>query len=124
MLLSYPQQLATKEWQIKRGKILDRDKYTCQCAACKTPDNPVQVHHLHYIDGFLAWEYPDDMLLTLCNLCHANDSWRPILERQLAIAFLHKGFLMTDLMALAAKIMTDEKFTKSLLNILRRMQNG
>lgn len=33
---------------------------------------------MRYIDGLLAWEYPDDLLLTLCDECHKK--WHGLLE--------------------------------------------
>ena len=30
----------------------------------------LQVHHKHYVEGKLPWEYPNEYLITLCNWCH------------------------------------------------------
>jgi len=120
----YRQQVSSKRWQIKRTEILQRDNFTCQNKLCKTPDNPLQVHHLDYLGDLKAWDYPNDMLVSLCDVCHSNESWRPILERSLANTLKMKGFFLSDLLALSSKLDTDEIFTKSLLKILRRMQNG
>jgi len=122
---NYNSQLKDKRWQIKKGGILLRDNYTCQNRKCTTPTNPLEVHHVMYLGYDLkAWDYPDDMLLTLCDTCHAAESWRPILERHLATTLKMKGFLMSDLLALSSKIDSDTEFTKTLLNTLRNMQNG
>ena len=64
--LTYSQQLRQPEWKSKRKKIIDRDK-VCTCCKKKTS---LQVHHVRYIDGRLAWQYPDYLLLTLCANCH------------------------------------------------------
>ena len=35
--------------------------------------NSLNVHHKYYESGKLAWEYPDDVLVTLCRDCHENE---------------------------------------------------
>lgn len=43
----------------------------------------LQVHHLRYIEGKLAWEYNDDDLITLCKECHMlihNKLYIPIFD--------------------------------------------
>ena len=127
MAKDYKSQLLDKRWQIKKSEILFRDNHTCQNKRCKTPDNHLEVHHLMYLDNIFnmpAWLYPSDMLITLCDVCHTDESWRPILEKSLANTLKMKGFLMSDLLALSSKLDSDLKFTKTLLNTLRDIQNG
>lgn len=66
-MIKYKNQLRTLNWKIKRFKILKRDNFCC--LVCKSEDN-LQVHHTKYIQGRMAWEYPDDVLHTLCGGCH------------------------------------------------------
>lgn len=37
-------------------------------------ENPIilHVHHKYYIDNKLPWEYKNDALITLCQICHQN----------------------------------------------------
>ena len=70
--LTYEDLLKTEEWKDKRDTILKRDDYKCRfCGkACN-----LQVHHKYYSrypNGQLAypWNYPDEALITLCNVCH------------------------------------------------------
>jgi hypothetical protein len=63
----YSKQLSNSRWFRKRNKILARDKYQCQI--CKSKDQ-LNVHHLYYVRGKKAWEYPHDALITWCSLCH------------------------------------------------------
>ena len=30
----------------------------------------IEVHHLKYLPKSLPWEYPDELLMTLCWICH------------------------------------------------------
>lgn len=58
-------------WQKKRLEILSRDNWQCKC--CGEEDRTLHVHHLQYIKGKLLWEYPDNLLITLCEECHSNE---------------------------------------------------
>lgn len=69
MQLDYKEQLADARWLKKRNEILERDNYTCQkCGAT----SHLNVHHLSYEKSRLAWEYPNEKLITLCEECHEN----------------------------------------------------
>ena len=70
--LSYSDLLKTQEWQDKRQKILERDGYRCRYCSSTVG---LQVHHKYYSvypNGVRAypWNYPDDALITLCDICH------------------------------------------------------
>lgn len=67
---SYNEILKDHRWIKRRNEILTRDKNTCQF--CGAQDKYLHVHHKEYFDGFLPWEYQDDMLVTLCNECHKH----------------------------------------------------
>lgn len=88
--MTYDEQLNTYEWQARRKQILERDDYCCQDCLnggtyYKHPN--LQVHHKSYIwDGRMAWEYPDEYLITLCDECHAKihglkEDFRPEREK-------------------------------------------
>ena len=47
---------------------MNRDNWTCQI--CGTTKNSLTVHHFYYTPYKKAWEYDDDVLVTLCNSCH------------------------------------------------------
>ncbi len=57
-------------WKKKREMILERDKFKCtECGA--TED--LHIHHLYYYKTKIdPWTYPDDALVTLCQLCHGS----------------------------------------------------
>jgi hypothetical protein len=65
--LTYQEQLTDVKWLKKRDKILSRDHYVCTKCGYVTE---LQVHHLYYIVGKKAWQYPNSALITLCSKCH------------------------------------------------------
>jgi hypothetical protein len=65
--MKYSEQLKDKRWQRKREKILLRDNHAC--TKCGDTHN-LNVHHLYYVQGSLAWEYPHNALIVLCKYCH------------------------------------------------------
>lgn len=71
----------------------------------------------------MAWDYPDDMLISLCRKCHESEQLRPKEEKYLINTLRMKGFLVSDLLAHATLIDTDEEFTMKLLKILREFQS-
>ncbi len=120
--MTYAEQLKDVRWQQKKSEILTRDKFLCQC--CKEPNKTVHVHHVDYISGTMAWEYPNDMLITLCEDCHASESERSKCEKYLFNTFRMKGFFISDLFALSSLVDTNETFAKYLIKTLRNFQNG
>lgn len=70
---SYGALLFHPRWKSKRKEILARDKH--RCTHCKS-DKSLQIHHrqYHFIVSQqrfrLPWEYPDHLLITLCESCH------------------------------------------------------
>jgi len=67
--MTYEEQLLHPDWIYLRKQVLERDNGVCQL--CLSDDH-LHVHHKTYIDGRLAWEYPMDLLITLCGECHAK----------------------------------------------------
>lgn len=67
--MTYREQLLHPNWQRKRLEIMQRDDFACRC--CYDKETTLHVHHKQYVKGRLAWEYPDDELVTLCEGCHS-----------------------------------------------------
>ena len=65
--MTYEEQLQDPRWKAKRQEIIDRD--WGYCTLCMSSKN-LQVHHKKYVSGWMAWEYPDVYLITLCSDCH------------------------------------------------------
>ena len=117
--MKYQEKLLDPRWQKKKSEILQRDDFTCQEKRCGRKDKTLHVHHVDYVPGMEPWEYPSDMLITLCEDCHYKEKNRSELETHLSNTLKMKGFLIGDLLALSCKIDTDEEFTLTLLNVLR-----
>lgn len=79
--LTYQEQLLHPMWLKKRNAVLDR--YGHQCFRCGSTLN-LNVHHLSYKKGKLAWEYPISNFVVLCKDCHSkvhankDDEYYPI----------------------------------------------
>jgi len=124
--LSYTDQLKDRRWHIKRNSILLRDNHQCRNVNClykKDTSVIIEVHHLDYIEGTMAWDYPDDMLISLCRKCHESEQLRPKEEKYLINTLRMKGFLVSDLLAHSALLETNPAFVNNLLKILREFQN-
>jgi hypothetical protein len=68
---SYSEKLKSPKWQKKRLKIFERDSWKCRF--CQSEERTLHVHHTEYIPGLDPWEYDDNLLLTLCEMCHNSD---------------------------------------------------
>lgn len=66
--MKYEDQLKTDKWQIKRDFIIKRDNYTCYL--CSYHGLLLNVHHIKYLPNRMAWDYPKDLLFTVCRGCH------------------------------------------------------
>ena len=64
----YSEKLRDPRWQKKRLEILNRDYF--ECRVCGTKEIELHVHHTKYLKGKKPWEYPNDLLLSLCKKCH------------------------------------------------------
>lgn len=69
---TYEDKLQDPRWKTKRDKIIARDNYKCQW--CGKTIN-LQVHHKAYHKfpnetKVEPWDYPDRLLITLCDDCH------------------------------------------------------
>lgn len=68
MKKTYYEQLKSPRWQERRLSIMERDNFTCQ--ECGDTESELNVHHKVYIENRNAWDYPNPMLITLCEPCH------------------------------------------------------
>ena len=120
--MTYSEKLTRISWQKRRLHILQRDEW--KCAYCGKESDRLEIHHKIYLDLPSPEDYPDDLLITLCNVCHRKELIRPVQERMLITSLKTKGFMVGDLVSLSCKIETDQNFTKQLIQILREFQNG
>ena len=99
MASDYSEKLKDPRWQKKRLLILERDEWTCQI--CYDSESTLVVHHRKYLPNTEPWDYPNDLLVTLCEDCHELErELRPEYE-ELLLDVLHDNFFADDLRALA-----------------------
>lgn len=98
MAEKYSDKLKDPRWQKKRLEILERDHWGCQC--CYDEESTLHVHHRKYLPNTDPWDYPNDLLITLCENCHTKErEERPEYEQYLLDA-LRLNFLADDLLRL------------------------
>ncbi len=68
MSKSYFEKLRDPRWQKRRLEVFEKDFWECQM--CGNKELTLNVHHRYYIPRKQPWEYPDEMLATLCENCH------------------------------------------------------
>jgi hypothetical protein len=96
---SYSEKLKNPSWQRKRLEILDRDEFMCKM--CHNEEETLHVHHRLYIPNTDPWDYPNELLVTLCEKCHEKES------RDMKAAFdkfvhvIRSKFFAADLLELA-----------------------
>lgn len=71
--MEYKDQLRTSAWLRKKFEIMERDNFVCSQCLNDNFESQLQVHHITYITGRKAWQYPDYMLVTLCKICHEKE---------------------------------------------------
>ena len=69
--LTYSEKLRDPRWQKMRLKIMERDKFACR--KCFSERETLNVHHKEYRYGCEPWEYPAELLITLCEPCHKGE---------------------------------------------------
>lgn len=70
--LRYRELLKDPRWQKRRLEVLDRDSWKCR--RCGNDEDTLHVHHRYYEFGVQPWEYPDSVLVTLCETCHRTET--------------------------------------------------
>jgi hypothetical protein len=65
---TYFEKLRDPRWQRRRLEIMERDSFTCRI--CGDAKSTLNVHHLRYEKNADPWDYPDQSLITTCELCH------------------------------------------------------
>ena len=92
--MNYADLVRLAPWQKKSSHIKDRDEWKCR--RCTDDLAQLQVHHLYYTPNTLPWDYPDDALITLCELCHAKVEFYKWLVRNIWV-LKDQGFEFTDM---------------------------
>lgn len=66
--MTYSEKLKDPKWQKKRLEVMQRDEF--RCVRCNDDSKTLNVHHQYYIKGRDPWDYPEMLLITLCEDCH------------------------------------------------------
>lgn len=69
-MINYKEQAADERWRKRSREIMQRDNFTCQL--CGKKHVRLNVHHIKYLKGIDYWDYPDELLMTVCEVCHAK----------------------------------------------------
>lgn len=67
-MINYKEQVNDPRWVEKSREIMKRDNFTCQL--CGKSHTKLNVHHIKYIKDKDYWDYPDELLMTVCEVCH------------------------------------------------------
>ena len=71
------------------------------CQICFDSENTLAVHHKRYLNDVEPWDYPSELLITLCEECHAKErEIRPDNENDL-LSILKENFFSDDIHELA-----------------------
>lgn len=70
--LTYAEKLRDVRWKRRRDDLLRQSNWTC--CECGTPltegEMDLQVHHVVYITALDPWNYPDELLVVVCDFHH------------------------------------------------------
>ena len=100
MTETYSEKLRDPRWQKKRLEIMQRDSWECQ--RCGDAETTLNVHHYCYENGKEPWDYDSSLLVTLCEICHKDETEnRPNEEKLLLRALKERGFSYSDVNDLA-----------------------
>lgn len=88
-MISYSEKLKDPRWQKVRLQVLNRDEFTCQ--HCGDTEATLHVHHLSYNGE--PWEAENHLLITLCEVCHTDEtSDLKLQEKKLIKCLKLRGF--------------------------------
>lgn len=88
--MTYREKLLDPRWQKKRLFVLERDNWTCQ--ACQSTTKTLNVHHKFYEGYKDPWDYDDNVLVTLCQECHASEEGTKAIFKAFTNKLLLAGF--------------------------------
>jgi hypothetical protein len=71
MAKNYSEKLKDPRWQKKRLEIFERDGW--ECRFCGDKRQSLTVHHRRYLPNTEPWDYPMELLVTLCLHCHERE---------------------------------------------------
>lgn len=96
----YARLLKDPRWQKKRLEIFERDGFACRVCGDKT--KTLHVHHAVYFPGAKPWDYPNHLLLTMCEPHHTEEEAQKLnVSWEFVEAFRQTGAMNSDLRRMA-----------------------
>jgi len=95
----YAKKYRDPRWQKKRLEVMQRDEFTCQ--SCCDDTKTLNVHHRFYLPDKEPWEYPSDVLITLCEDCHEEEKEGKNEADYFILQAIRLHFLNSDIHSLA-----------------------
>lgn len=95
MTEKYSEKLKDPRWQKKRLEIFNRDQWMCQ--RCYNHESTLVVHHRLYLPDTEPWDYPNELLLTLCESCHELEREERSGSEELLLQALRKNYLIDEI---------------------------
>jgi hypothetical protein len=125
--MTYKEKLQLPEWKAKRQEILKRDD--CKCQSCGYQNKSNHIHHTAYIDDREPWEYPNYLLLTLCEKCHEKEEFLKDFDHDNLMYLLKLGVTRIELNTVVCKLsqlgdLMDERYlAKSFIEHLNKFEH-
>lgn len=69
--MKYHDQLKHPLWQKRRTEIMQLNNFMCE--NCGSAEKTLNIHHSYYKRGAMLWEYDDNELQCLCEICHKEE---------------------------------------------------
>lgn len=95
---TYSDKLRDPRWQKKRLEILERDMWCCQ--NCGDSKKTLHVHHRRYLKAKDPWDVPCELLISLCEDCHEQETFEMDERLQDLCIAIKEKFLSADVYAL------------------------
>lgn len=108
---SYSDKLKDPRWQKKRLYILERDNWRCK--NCGDAESTLVVHHRNYLKNTEPWDYPDNLLVTLCELCHSMERETRSNYEGMLLSVLRERFLADEIYKLVDVLLHLDSFNSS-----------
>lgn len=108
--MTYHEKLKDPRWQRKRLEVLNRDSFTCQNPECRSTTKTLHIHHKRYFYGMEPWDYPNDLLITLCFDCHELEESCKGARFDLITMLCQQGFMNNDFQDLF-NIISEKQYT-------------
>lgn len=93
--MKYSEKLKDPRCQKKRLEILQRDEWTCQ--KCYDSESTLNVHHRRYLPEKDPWDYPNEILITLCSTCHDHERESLPEYEKMLLCSLKEKFMADDI---------------------------